>query len=185
MSHVDGESLDALENLGEQVDNLGRVEAVLNTALEQVFDGPLVRQLLQRRAQFRRDRLNDFAGAAADLRRLHDLMPNDKEVSEELRGLLVKLGDWRSVVQLLEDQILRGKDPAIRAELARKAAIMWEERLADAREAADAWRRVLCMKPGDAEATEGLERAKANRLRIPLSMMPPPNRDTGDQGEVL
>ena len=64
------------------------------------------------------------------------------------------------MVQLYEDQILRGKDMNARAELARKVARMWEEQLADPREAADAWRRVLRMKPGDAEATQGLERSK-------------------------
>jgi hypothetical protein len=52
-----------------------------------------------------------------------------------------------------------------RAELARKVARMWEEQLKDARETADAWRRVLRMKPGDTEATQGLERAKANMLK--------------------
>lgn len=173
ISHVEPESLDALQELGEEIGDLRRVEAVLNSALEQVFDGPFVRQLLQRRAELRRDRLDDLAGAAADLKRLHDLSPQDKEISEELHGLLVKLRDWRGVVQLLEDQILRGKDPAHRVELARKAARMWEERLADPREAADAWRRVLRMKQGDQEAQEGLERAKSNMLKVPLSQLPP------------
>jgi hypothetical protein len=42
---------------------------------------------------------------------------------------------------------------------------MWEERLGDAREAADAWRRVLRMKAQDPEATAGLDRAKTNQLR--------------------
>ena len=71
------------------------------------------------------------------------------------------------MVQLYEDQILRGKDMGARAELARKVARMWEEQLADPREAADAWRRVLRMKPGDPEATAGLERAKSNMLKKP------------------
>jgi hypothetical protein len=71
------------------------------------------------------------------------------------------------MVQLYEDQILRGKDMNARAELARKVARMWEEQLTDAREAADAWRRVLRMKTGDAEATAGLERAKQNMLKKP------------------
>jgi hypothetical protein len=56
---------------------------------------------------------------------------------------------------------------AARAELARKVARMWEEQLEDPREAADAWRRVLRMKPGDPEATHGLERAKSNMLKKP------------------
>src|SRR5690606_1488580 len=54
-----------------------------------------------------------------------------------------------------------------RAELARKVARLWEDQLHDAREAADAWRRVLRMKSGDAEAQESLERAKAAMLRTP------------------
>src|SRR5262249_17097668 len=68
---------------------------------------------------------------------------------------------------VLEDQILRGKDPHARAELARKVARLWEEQLKDPREAADAWRRVLRMKQGDADAQAGLERAKAAMLTQP------------------
>ena len=88
----------------------------------------------------------------------------------ELSGLLLELGDHRGMIQLYEDQILRGRDPAQRAELARKVARLWEEELGDAREAADAWRRVLRMKAGDPEATAGLERAKTGKLK----RTPPP-----------
>jgi hypothetical protein len=68
---------------------------------------------------------------------------------------------------------------------------MWEEQLADPREAADAWRRVLRMKPGDPEATSGLERSKSNMLKKPdpdapadqyappkISAPPPPSQAT-------
>jgi hypothetical protein len=58
----------------------------------------------------------------------------------------------------------------LRAELARKVAQLWERELGDPREAADAWRRVLRMKPGDPEATAGLEGAKANMLRRPIAL---------------
>ena len=84
---------------------------------------------------------------------------------DQLLGLFTELADFRGMVQLYEDQILRGKDPAARAELARKVARLWEEKLDDPREAADAWRRVLRMKQGDPEATEGLERAKTGMLK--------------------
>jgi len=160
--------------MGEGANALKRVEEVLGKALEEVFDGPLVRQLVGRRAKLRRDKLGDKQGAAADLKKLHDLSPTDTQITDELYTLLTELRDYRSMVQLLEDQILRGKDPALRAELARKAARLWEERLADPREAADAWRRVLRMKPGDAEAQAGLDRAKSNMLKKPESLQPPP-----------
>jgi tetratricopeptide (TPR) repeat protein len=167
VAHVDVMTLDALEGLGEEVADPRRSEASLTHALSEVFDGPLVRQLLARRAKIRREHMDDKAGAATDLKKLHDLSPTDQAVMEELSSLLMELGDYRGMVQLYEDQILRGKDMNARAELARKVARMWEEQLTDAREAADAWRRVLRMKAGDAEATAGLERAKQNMLKRP------------------
>jgi tetratricopeptide (TPR) repeat protein len=164
IAHVDSESLDALEELGAEVGDLKRAEAVLSRALAEVFDGPLVRQLLARRVKLRRDDLGDKQGAADDLKKLHDLSPSDTGVMEELSILLTELGDFRGMVHVLEDQILRHKDPQARAELARKVARLWEDRLKDPREAADAWRRVLRMKSGDPDAQAGLERAKTAML---------------------
>jgi hypothetical protein len=172
VTHVDDEGLDELERLAREVGDVKRAEAVLSRALEEVFDGPLVRRLLSRRASLRRNELSDPSGAAQDLKRLHDLSPSDLVVIEDLAQLYQDLGDYRGMVQLLEDQILRGKDPAIRAELARKVARLWEEKLGDAREAADAWRRVLRLKQGDPEATEGLDRAKSNMLKRAASEHP-------------
>jgi tetratricopeptide (TPR) repeat protein len=167
IAHVDPSTLDALEELAIEIGDPPRAEATLSRALGEVFDGPLVRQLLARRAKLRRERLDDRAGAAVDLKKLHELSPSDQAVTDELSALLTELGDYRGMVQLYEDLILRGKDLVSRAELARKVALMWEEQLGDPREAADAWRRVLRMKAGDSEATAGLERAKVNMLRRP------------------
>ena len=167
IAHVDTSTLEALEGLGVEVGDIARAENAITHALTEVFDGPLVRQLLACRARIRREHLSDRAGAASDLKKLHDLSPTDAAVMDELSNLLVELGDYRGMVQLYEDQILRGKDMATRAELARKVARMWEEQLQDPREAADAWRRVLRMKAGDPEATNGLDRAKSNMLKKP------------------
>ncbi|HTQ03682.1 MAG TPA: hypothetical protein VMI54_07485, partial [Polyangiaceae bacterium] len=172
IAHVGDECLDQLELFANEVGDMKRAETVLSRALEEVFDGPLVRKLLARRAAIRRDQLSDPQGAATDLRRLHDLSPSDADVVEQLLRLYTELADWRGMVQLYEDQILRGKDPAVRAELARKVARLWEEKLDDPREAADAWRRVLRMKQGDPEATEGLERAKSGMLKRPKPEAP-------------
>lgn len=167
VTHVDDASLDALVDLAHEVSEIARAESVLTRALAEVFDGPLVRKLLARRADLRAGELADKKGAAEDLKRLHELAPSDTEVMEKLSALYTELEDYRGMVQLFEDQILRGRDQGQRAELARKVARLWEERLDDAREAADAWRRVLRMKAGDQEAAAGLERAKSNMLKKP------------------
>jgi tetratricopeptide (TPR) repeat protein len=167
VAHVDALTLDMLESLGIDGGDPRRAEAALSHALGEVFDGPLVKQLLGRRAKIRRDQLVEPVNAAADLKKLHDLSPQDQSVMDELAGLLMELNDYKSLVQLYEDQILRGKDMNARAELARKVARIWEEQLADGREAADAWRRVLRMKAGDTEAQQGLERTKTGALKKP------------------
>jgi hypothetical protein len=167
IAHVESATLDALEELALEVEDLKRAEGMIGRALAEVFDGPLVRQLLARRVKMRREMLDDKPGAAEDLKKLHDLSPADVAVMDELSLLLTELGDFRGMVHVLEDQILRGKDPHARAELARKVARLWEEQLKDPREAADAWRRVLRMKPGDADAQAGLERAKTAMLTQP------------------
>jgi cellulose synthase operon protein C len=167
VAHVEPATLDAVEELAHRLGEPRRAEATLGRALGEVFDGPLVRQLLARRARLRRHELNDTPGAAADLKKLHELSPSDQAVNDELSALLKELGDYLGMVQLYEDQILRGKDMSGRADLARRVARMWEDELDDPREAADAWRRVLRMKQGDPEATAGLERAKASMLKRP------------------
>ena len=170
--NADDECLAALLATARAVDDLPRAESALSGALEEVFDGPIVRKLLAARAVVRRDELGDLTGAAADLKRLHDLNPSDAEVMDTLEDLYRQLEDHRGMVELFEDQILRGKDPAIRAEIARKVAKLWENELCDQREAADSWRRVIRMKKGDEEAIEGLERAKG-KMRERRSLLPP------------
>jgi hypothetical protein len=167
VTHVDDVSLDALEALALEVGDPTRIERVLDRALEEVFDGPLVRKLLGRRARLRRELLGNLRAASDDLKRLHELLPGDQAVIDDLLAIYRKLGDYRGQVALFEGLILRGKDPSVRADLARKVARLWEERLRDPREAADAWRRVLRIKAGDGEAQAGLERAKSNMLKKP------------------
>ena len=182
IAHVETATLDALEELALEVEDLKRAEVTIGRALSEVFDGPLVRQLLARRVKIRREKLDDKAGAADDLKKLHDLSPADVAVMDELSVLLTELGDFRGMVHVLEDQILRGKDPQARAELARKVARLWEHQLKDPREAADAWRRVLRMKPGDADAQAGLERAKTAMLSQPKPE--PPSQSSASDVET-
>ncbi len=182
VANVDPSALDVLEDLAREVGDMRRAEDALTHALGEVFDGPLVRQLLARRAHVRRNETHDFPGAAADLKRLLDLSPLEQSVMDELAALLIELQDYRGMVQLYEDQILRGKEAGVRAELARKVARLWEEQLVDAREAADAWRRVLRMRQNDPEASAGLERAKAGALKRPdgvLDAYSPPRMNSG------
>ncbi len=171
IAHVDATTLDAIEEAAG--DQPHRAEQIYSRALEDVFDGPLVRQIISRRATLRQEKLNDFDGAIRDLKKLHELAPADTQVTERYRNILTEANDYRGLIQLNEDQILRSKDQNARADLARNIARIWEERIGDARETADAWRRVLRLKPQDPEATAGLDRAKRNKLQFEEGKHPP------------
>jgi tetratricopeptide (TPR) repeat protein len=164
VTYVDDETLDALEELAENLDDFKRAEAIVGRALEEVFDGPMVRRLLGRRAAWREERLKDPKAAADDLKKLLDLSPSQSDIADRLAELYTRLEDYRGLVQLHEDQILRGRDKEKRAHLARLVARIWQDQLKDPRETADAWRRVLRMASGDEEAKEGLARAKEAML---------------------
>ncbi|MFI5302126.1 MAG: hypothetical protein ACHREM_28885 [Polyangiales bacterium] len=171
VAHVDAAALDAVEEAAGG--DPRRAERVLSKALEEVFDGPLVRQILSRRATIRQEKLADVDGAISDLKKLHELAPADAAITQRLDALLIEANDYRGRIQLHEDQILRSKEQGARAELARQIARLWEERLGEAREAADAWRRVLRLKPQDQEATEGLDRAKRGKPKFEAGLHPP------------
>ncbi|HEU4536196.1 MAG TPA: hypothetical protein VFS00_18860, partial [Polyangiaceae bacterium] len=161
VSHSEPATLEALESLARQTGDYARLDKAYGRALGSVFDGHVVRSVLDRRARVRREHLRDLPGALEDLRKLYELAPSDAGVVEQLRSLLAELGDERGTLRLLEDQIVRTRDAALRVELAKNVARLWEARPDEPREAADAWRRVLRFQPNDPEAQEGLARAKA------------------------
>lgn len=167
VAHVDAPALDAIEASATPE----RAAAIYTRALEEVFDGPLVRQILSRRAAIRQN-LGEVDGSIRDLKKLHELAPADQQITDRYRVVLEASNDYRGMIQLYEDQILRSKDQGVRADLARNIARLWEERIGDARETADAWRRVLRLKPQDPEATAGLDRAKRNKLQFEEGKFP-------------
>lgn len=174
---VDAESLSTLNDVAASVGDYQVAETVATRALSEVFDGPQVRELLRYRADLRQDQLDNLAGAAEDLRRLHDLNPADFEVNTRLATMYDELGDYLGMVKLYEDQILRSRDQALRADLARTVARLWQNKLNDPRETADAWRRVLRFNATDEEAKQGLAKAKAGMLQArpaESSAVPPP-----------
>jgi cellulose synthase operon protein C len=184
VAQVDPQVLQSLNELALDLGDHRQAEGVLTLALEEVFDVPSVRQLLSARATIRKTYLSNAAGSADDLKRLHELAPGDDSILRQLEALYAELGDYRGLVQLYENQILRGRDPNARAELARRVALIWRDKLKDARETADAWRRVLRMKPGDSEAKEGVMLAKR---AMPYRRSPAatgPRRRSGVQGSA-
>jgi len=84
-----------------------------------------------------------------------DHQPNDTEALEGLKRLAELSEDWQGLVGVLTREIsLVDGDRQI--ETARQIAALWETKLDDPAVAADAWRKVLALVPGDAVALEHL-----------------------------
>lgn len=166
IAHAEEETLTELEDVASDSGNLKAASDVIGQALEEVHDAPLVRMLLRYRHGLRKDRLGDEAGAVEDLKKLYEISPGDAEIADQLETHYQLTNDTRGLVHLYEDRILRSRDALLRAELARKVAVLWQEELKNPRETADAWRRVLRLNPSDLEAKENLERAKLEMRKI-------------------
>ncbi len=184
VAHTEDEALDQLLEMGEKEKDLQRVSDVIGETLEHVHDGPLVRMLLRRRFDLRSGPLDDDAGAGEDLKRLYDLSPSDSDIASQLEERYKASGDDRGLVQLYEDQILRGRDQAARADLARKVALLWQDVLDEPREAADAWRRVLRMNSGDQQAKDGLSQAKQAMRKVSVRQVAEAEEKTRQEVEA-
>ena len=183
VTHVDDAPLDALEALGARGRRFAARRDHAHARLEEVFDGPLVRKLLARRAQLRRDKLvDDKVGAAVDLKKLHDLSPSDTDVMDELSRLYTELGDYRGMVQLYEDQILRGRDPT----LARRARAQGRAPLGgEARRRARGRRRLApraAHEGGRRRGDRGPRARQAGMLKRPKDDSTPKAAEAGEAG---
>lgn len=97
----------------------------------------------------------DVDGARAAFARALDHVHDDAEALAGLRRLAERAGDWQAVVALIARQaaLSHGPDQVARfAEIAR----IWEEKMNAPAVAADAWRKVRDLDPGNVEALRHL-----------------------------
>ena len=98
-------------------------------------------------------------GAKADARasflRALDHLPDDVEAMEGIKALALEAEDWQSLVGILSREFeVREGDEQIA--LAKEIAVIWEDRLGDGAVAADSWRTVIELAPGDQTALQHL-----------------------------
>ncbi len=114
-------------------------------------------------------RLDDNARAIDALQRARAIDPADPETGRALLAAYHAGGRW-SALQDLYGDLVRRRPPPERPALLRGLAGMLEAHMGDARAAADAWRALLRLVPGDAHAMGELDRLeRAADRRAPLA----------------
>ncbi len=100
-------------------------------------------------------RIGDVANARSEYQRALELQPGDARAFEGLKKLAKESGDHLTLAGVLqrEAEISRGGEQLARY---RELARLWEEPLERSEDAIEAWKKVLELAPGDAEALRQL-----------------------------
>jgi tetratricopeptide (TPR) repeat protein len=160
---------EALDRLIEIYETLGENEAVRRMLEErlQLVRNPRDRiELYRRIGEHCAHRLADDTRAESCWREILYVVPDDREVREELIALYRRRGDFESVDRAWSAFAWRPLDDASLVAIWRAAAVNLSDNVSDAPRTLRAWRRVLDLVPDDATAlvaNVALERALGDR----------------------
>jgi tetratricopeptide (TPR) repeat protein len=151
----------ALEGAFVATDAVRDLVRVLEIRLESAKNDDERRELLQRIADLRDDRLNE--GALDVYARLVPLSPEDGHARARLLELARKVGAYEEAVRVLA-QAAEAATPAARAEILGDLARVYEQSLNDSKRAEEVYRQLIAIDPEDAGVVLPAARALARIL---------------------
>jgi tetratricopeptide (TPR) repeat protein len=173
----DGEAAAALERLYEKLGRWSDLEALLKRRTDRLgpsgaaggaersgtMDKGAREALLERRAQLLSERIGDHAGAAAVLRTLRKVRPDDDELAQRLEQALGRAGRVDEQAEVLRTRIRAAKraerSPAERARLQVDLALL-EAALGDGAAAEKTLEKALELAPDDPRALAELAKLR-------------------------
>ena len=154
---TDTEALDALSRIYSGEGDWATLVRILDKQIPLARDPTRAVELALLRAQIFDERLHNTEDAAHALEQvIAELNPRSWEAHERLRALYEKAGSWARVVKVAERQLFLTEDPAERTPRALELALIWRDRLRDAKKATAAFERVLEIDPDNLEALRAL-----------------------------
>lgn len=163
--------LDALEAASDRLGRDDELDRHLEHLIEEALDSATAADLLRRRGRRLEEKLGRYEDAADVFRQLISVRRDDHDAADHLIVCLRKAGKHQDMLIALDREIRSAEDPERKLQLMREVASVWEKELANKWEAIDAYKKILKVAPGDAEATAAIERLGA--------------KSTGDEGELL
>lgn len=131
---------------------------VLEAGIKDQYDFELVGTVLMQLAGIYETTKSDLPQAIACLRRLLEVTDDHAGALSELDRLLVATMDWDALIPIVERRAELAEEPDLRVALLRRAAITHENERSDRLAAIDAYRNILNVEEGDADALNALER---------------------------
>jgi tetratricopeptide (TPR) repeat protein len=159
---ADDEATTALERLYEKLGRWKDLEALIGRKSERA-DREVRVALLERRAQILSERIGDHAGAAAVLRQLRKMHPEDDQIAARLERTLGRAGRVEEQAEVLRTRIRAAKRAgATKSELARMHVEvgLLEAQLGDAAGAERTLEKALELAPEDPRALAELAKLR-------------------------
>jgi tetratricopeptide (TPR) repeat protein len=123
------------------------------------LEGEDKRDRLKEMALLAQERLSDHPLAIRLWQQVLEIDPETPEALSSLEKLTERSKDWSGLCEVLERSVERAKNDEERVALLTKLGIVLKERLRDPAAAADAWKRVLEIRPGHAKSMRALKEA--------------------------
>ncbi len=156
--------IEAMKQLEVRAKNWASVSALLEQAASAaVTDTAHRAALMAQRARINDTRLKDAKTAIEVYQNALALDPVGSGASPALRPLLYTQSRWHDLIALLEDEIQRVSDPAVRTTTYIQISRIYSERLGDLDQAVVALERAIEISPGNALALEELAEHHAVR----------------------
>lgn len=155
----DGENLRALaqlERIFREQNDAAQLGDVLWRRGEVVFD------VVDKRACFAevaalREEQGDPAGAIEAWGAVLEIDEGDREALSRAGAIYERHGEWQQLIETLDVTARFCRDVAEEREVKARIAMLWQDKLEDLEQAAQAWQSVLDLEPGDRAALDALE----------------------------
>ncbi len=115
-------------------------------------------ETLRRAARVAGAKLEDMERASSYYSRLLDLRPDDDEALDALERTYQRARDWNNLANILTLRLDKAKETAVRVELLLRLGQIYEEGMADAERAVDAYRQAAALDQSKVAALEALAR---------------------------
>ncbi|MFT3696014.1 MAG: hypothetical protein QM831_22950 [Kofleriaceae bacterium] len=150
-------SADALAQAMRTTNDVTGVLDLLPARLAEARDDKTKLALLREAAQLRLEHKHDAVGALADLAKAFPLAPRDQLIENQLVSLARSVNDYTTLgIAYIEAISALGDDAREAARLRLAYADLAADRLNDAAQAADAYRQVTDVEPGNRRAVQAL-----------------------------
>ncbi|MCK9460853.1 MAG: hypothetical protein M0R80_14540, partial [Proteobacteria bacterium] len=116
-------------------------------------------ECLKEMAQIAGERLADPQLSAELWRRVLDADPGSAEALSNLEKLAERNKDWEGLASVLEKRTAAVEDAEEKIQLLAKLGTVWKDRVKDHAKAAEAWKAILAVQPGNSKAMRALKDA--------------------------